>query len=115
MHNALGTVRRLLQTMHISKTKKFEAHVQPVIDQRNRTFITGHKAVDAPRRVHPSEKTRRTARLQTHIKTVPLVVPDHDALMVETKVDPRDINNVSMGLRAVLRQEQIFANRRSFP
>ncbi|EKS29198.1 HlyD family type I secretion periplasmic adaptor subunit [Afipia felis] len=32
-----------------------------------------------------------------------LVVPDHDALMAETKVAPRDINNVSVGQRVVLR------------
>jgi HlyD family secretion protein len=32
-----------------------------------------------------------------------LVVPDHDALMIEAKVDPRDINNVFVGQRATLR------------
>ena len=32
-----------------------------------------------------------------------LIVPSHDALMVEAKVDPRDINNVAVGQRAILR------------
>jgi HlyD family secretion protein len=32
-----------------------------------------------------------------------LVVPNHDALMVEAKVDPRDINNVAVGQRTILR------------
>ena len=32
-----------------------------------------------------------------------LVVPNHDALMVEAKVDPRDINNIAAGQRAILR------------
>ncbi|MGN6309569.1 MAG: HlyD family type I secretion periplasmic adaptor subunit [Xanthobacteraceae bacterium] len=32
-----------------------------------------------------------------------LVVPNHDALMVEAKIDPRDINNISVGQQAILR------------